>query len=184
VREAEQRLAAATARMGIATADLFPRVTVTGFVGFLSGDFSHLFRSSGGTDARAWSIAPGVSWAALDYGSVHARLRASRANADGALTSYEQTVLNALEETENAFVNYREQQARLKSLMEQAEASRRAADLAAIQYREGVTDFLTLLDAQRTQLAAESAVAETEGSVNTGVVAIYKALGGVAVPLG
>jgi multidrug efflux system outer membrane protein len=89
-------------------------------------------------------------------------------------------VLNALEETENAFVNYREQHARLKSLIEQAEASRRAADLAAVQYREGVTDFLTLLDAQRTQLAAESAVAETEGSVNTGVVAIYKALGGVA----
>ena len=180
VCEAEQRLAAATARTGIATADLFPRVTVTGFVGFLSGDFSHLFSSSSGTDARAWSIAPSVSWAALDYGSVHARLRASRANADGALVSYEKTVLNALEETENAFVNYREQQARLKSLIEQAEASHRAADLAAVQYREGVTDFLTLLDAQRTQLAAESAVAETEGAVNAGVVAIYKALGGVA----
>jgi multidrug efflux system outer membrane protein len=88
-------------------------------------------------------------------------------------------VLNALEETENAFVNYREQQTRLKSLVEQAQASRRAAELAAVQYREGVTDFLTLLDAQRTQLAAESAVAETEGSVNTSVVAIYKALGGV-----
>jgi outer membrane protein, multidrug efflux system len=180
VREAEQQLAAATARVGIATADLFPRVTVTGFVGFLSGDFSHLLSTSSGTDARAWSVAPSVSWAALDYGSVHARLRASRANADGALVSYEKTVLNALEETENAFVNYREQQTRLKSLVEQAEASRRAADLAAVQYREGVTDFLTLLDAQRTQLAAESAVAETEGSVNTGVVAIYKALGGVA----
>lgn len=179
VREAEQRLAAATARVGIATADLFPRVTVTGFVGFLSGDFGHLFSTSSGTDARAWSLAPSVSWPALDYGSVHARLRAGRANADGALVSYEKTVLNALEETENAFVNYREQQARLKSLVEQAEASRRAADLAAVQYREGVTDFLTLLDAQRTQLAAESAVAETEGSVNTGVVAIYKALGGV-----
>lgn len=180
VREAEQQLAAATARVGIATADLFPRVTVTGFVGFLSGDFSHLFSTSSGSDARAWSVAPSVSWAALDYGSVHARLRASRANADGALVSYEKTVLNALEETENAFVNYREQQARLKSLVEQAEASRRAADLAAVQYREGVTDFLTLLDAQRTQLAAESDVAETEGAVNTGVVAIYKALGGVA----
>jgi multidrug efflux system outer membrane protein len=179
VREAEQRLAAATARVGIATADLFPRVTVTGFVGFLSGDFSRLFSTSSGTDARAWSLAPSVSWPALDYGSVHARLRASRANADGALVSYEKTVLNALEETENAFVNYRDQQARLKSLIEQAEASRCAAELAAVQYREGVTDFLTLLDAQRTQLAAESAVAETEGSVNTGVVAIYKALGGV-----
>jgi outer membrane protein, multidrug efflux system len=182
VRQAEQQLAAATARVGIATADLFPRVTVTGFVGFLSGDFGHLFSSSTGTDARAWSIAPAVSWPALDYGSVRARLRASRANADGAFVNYEKTVLNALEETENAFVGYREQQMQLKSLLEQAQASRRAADLAALQYREGVTDFLTLLDAQRTQLTAESAVAETEGAVNISVVAIYKALGGVGQP--
>jgi multidrug efflux system outer membrane protein len=184
VREAERRLAAATARVGVATADLFPRVTVTGFVGFLSGDFAHLFSSSAGTDARAWSIAPSVSWPALDYGSVKARLRASRADADGAFVNYEKTVLNALEETENAFVGYREQQSRLKSLIEQAEASRRAQELAAAQYREGVTDFLTLLDAQRTQLTAESAVAEAEGEVNTGVVAIYKALGGVGQPHG
>ncbi|HWS64148.1 MAG TPA: efflux transporter outer membrane subunit [Steroidobacteraceae bacterium] len=182
VREAERRLAAATARVGVATADLFPRVTVTGFVGFLSGDFSHLFSSSAGTDARAWSIAPSVSWPALDYGSVRARLRASRANADGAFVDYEKTVLNALEETENAFVGYREQQSRLKSLMEQADASRRAQELAAAQYREGVTDFLTLLDAQRTQLSAESDVAEAEGEVNVSVVAIYKALGGVGQP--
>jgi multidrug efflux system outer membrane protein len=182
VRAAERRLAAATARVGVATADLFPRVTITGFVGFLSGDFGHLFSSSSGNDGRAWSITPSVSWAALDYGSVRARLRASRANADGAMVNYEKTVLNALEETENAFVGYREQQMELKSLLEQAEASRRAAELAAVQYREGVADFLTLLDAQRTQLAAESAVAASEGAVNIDVVAIYKALGGVGQP--
>jgi multidrug efflux system outer membrane protein len=182
VRAAERRLSAATARVGIATADLFPRVTVTGFVGFLSGDFSHLFSSSAGNDGRAWSIAPSISWPALDYGSVHARLRASRANADGVLISYEKTVLVALEETENAFVNYREQQTRLRSLVEQAAASRRAAELAAVQYKEGNTDFLTLLDAQRTQLAAENDVAQTEGEVNISVVTIYKALGGVGQP--
>ena len=179
VRDAEQRLAAATARVGIATADLFPRVTVSGFVGFLSGDFGHLFSSSTGTDARAWSVAPTVTWSALDYGTVRARLRASRADADGALASYEKTVLNALEETENAFENYRAQQGRLKSLLAQADASRRAAELAALQYREGVTDYVTLLDAQRTQLSAESDVAETVGAVNVSVVTIYKALGGV-----
>jgi len=182
VREAERRLAAATARVGVATADLFPRVSVSGFVGFLSGDFGHLFSSSAGTDGRAWSIAPTVSWPAFDYGSVRARLRASRADADGVLMNYEKTVLNALEETENAFVGYREQQTRLKSLLEQADASRRAAELAALQYREGETDFLTLLDAQRTQLSAESAVAESEGTVNISVVTIYKALGGVGQP--
>jgi multidrug efflux system outer membrane protein len=179
VQAAERRLAAATARVGVATADLFPRVSVTGFVGFLSGDFSHLFGSSTGSDGRAWSVAPVVTWPALDLGSVRARLRHARANADGALANYERTVLNALEETENAFVAYRDQQARLLSLVEQAQASRRAADLAAVQYREGVTDFLILLDAQRTQLSAESAVAETEGDVNIRVVGIYKALGGL-----
>jgi multidrug efflux system outer membrane protein len=182
VREAERHLAAATARVGVATADLFPRVTVTGFVGFLSGDFSHLFSTSGGTDARAWSVSPTISWAAFDYGSLHAKLRARRAEADESLVQYEKTVLGALEETENALVNYREQQKRLASLIEQAAASKRAADLAALQYREGVTDFLSLLDAQRTQLEAESAVAQTEGEVNVSVVALYKALGGVGQP--
>jgi outer membrane protein, multidrug efflux system len=182
VRAAERRLAAATARVGIATADLFPRVSITGFVGFLSGDFSHLFSTSPGTDARAWSVAPSINWPALDYGSVHTRLIASRANADAELANYQKTVLTALEETENAFVAYREQQSRLKSLMEQASASRRAAELAALQYREGVADFLTLLDAQRTQLAAESDVAATEGEVNISVVSVYKALGGVGQP--
>ena len=179
VRAAERRLAAATARVGVATADLFPRVSVSGFVGFLSGDFKHLLSSSTGVDARAWSVAPTVSWPALDYGSVRAQLRHAQADADGALVNYQKTVLNALEETENAFVGYRDQQSRLMSLVEQAQASRRAADLAAVQYREGVSDFLTLLDAQRTQLSAESAVAETEGDVNISVVGIYKALGGL-----
>jgi multidrug efflux system outer membrane protein len=182
VRAAEQQLAASTARVGIATAELFPRVSVTGFIGFLSGDFGHLFSASSASDARAWSVAPTVSWAALDYGSVQARLRGSKAQADAALANYQKTVLTALEDTENAFVNYREQQNRLKSLIDQATASRRAAELADIQYREGVTDFLTLLDAQRTQLAAEDAVAQSEAQVNTSVVAIYKALGGVGQP--
>ncbi len=154
-------------------------MTVTGFVGFLSGDFSHLFGSGSNTDGRAWSVSPTVTWSALDLGSVRARLRGARARADQALDAYQNTVLTALEDTENAFVNYREQQTRLKSLLEQAAASRRAAELAEIQYREGVADFLTLLDAQRVQLAAESAVAQTQGEVNVAVVAIYKALGGV-----
>ncbi|HMD27418.1 MAG TPA: efflux transporter outer membrane subunit, partial [Steroidobacteraceae bacterium] len=77
VRAAERQLAAATARVGVATADLFPRVNVTGFVGFLSGDVGRLFGTSSGNNARAWSIAPTVSWAAFDIGSVRARLRAS-----------------------------------------------------------------------------------------------------------
>jgi multidrug efflux system outer membrane protein len=183
VRAAEQQLAAATARVGVATADLFPRVNVTGFVGFLSGDVGRLFNTSSGADSRAWSIAPTVSWAAFDFGSVRARLRANEAQSDAASANYEKVVLTALEDTENSFVAYSTGQSQLKSLSEQAAASRRAAELADTQYREGVADFLVLLDAQRTQLEAEDSVAQAETTVNVSVVAIYKALGGVGQPL-
>jgi multidrug efflux system outer membrane protein len=183
VRAAERQLAAATARVGVATADLFPRVNVTGFVGFLSGDVGRLFGTGSDNNARAWSIAPTVSWAAFDIGSVRARLRASKAQSDAAAANYEKVVLTALEDTENSFVAYSTRQTQLKSLTEQAQASRRAAELAGTQYREGVADFLVLLDAQRTQLDAEDSVALAETAVNVSVVAIYKALGGVGQPL-
>src|ERR1700722_7896351 len=183
VRAAERQLAAATARLGVATADLFPRVNVTGFIGFLSGDVGKLFGTGANDNARAWSVSPTVSWAAFDLGSVRARLRARGAQSDAASANYEKVVLTALEDTENSFVAYSSGQAQLKSLNEQAQASRRAADLAEIQYREGVADFLVLLDAQRTQLDAEDAVAQAETAVNVSVVAIYKALGGVGQPL-
>jgi multidrug efflux system outer membrane protein len=183
VRAAEQQLAAATARVGVATADLFPRVNVTGFIGFLSGDVGRLFGTTSGNDARAWSVTPTVSWAAFDLGSVHARLRASEAQSDAAAANYEKVVLTALEDTENSFVTYSSNQSQLKSLTEQAQASRRAVELADIQYREGVADFLVLLDAQRTQLDAEDSVAQAQTAVNVAVVGIYKSLGGVGQPL-
>ena len=182
VRIAERQLAAATARVGVATADLFPRVNVTGFVGFLSGDLGKLFSTTLPNDARAWSVTPTVSWSAFDLGSVRARLHASEAQSDAAAANYEKVVLMALEDTENSFLTYSKRQTQLKSLNEQAEASRRAAELADIQYREGVADFLVLLDAQRTELDAEDAVAQAETGVNVAVIAIYKALGGIAQP--
>jgi len=179
VRAAERQLAAATARVGVATADLFPRVSVSGFVGFLSGDVGRLLGTSAGSDARAWSVTPTVSWAAFDFGSVAARVRASRAQADAAAANYDKTVLTALEDAENSFLAYSKRHVQLRSLTEQVEASRRAAELAGLQYREGTADFLVLLDAQRTQLEAEDAMAQSETAVNVAAVAIYKALGGV-----
>jgi multidrug efflux system outer membrane protein len=98
------------------------------------------------------------------------------------VAEYEQTVLRALEEAENAFVNYREQQERLVKLNDQARESVRASSIARARYREGVADFLALLDAERTQLQAEDAVAQAESQVFTGVVAVYKALGGISDP--
>jgi multidrug efflux system outer membrane protein len=174
VQAAERRLASQTAQVGVATADLFPRVSVIGFVGFLSGTSTGF----GNAASKAWSVAPSVSWPALDLGSAHARLRAARFRDDAALANYDQTVLRALEDLENALVSYRQQQSQLVSLTNQVAASRRAAELARIQYKEGGIDFLVLLDAERTLLAAEDALSVSETGVNTDVVAIYKALGG------
>lgn len=174
VRAAERQLAAATARIGVATADLFPRVSLSGFLGYTSGRGSQL----GSSAARAWALGPSITWAAFDLGSVRAQIRAADADAEGALANYEQQVLLALEESENAFSDYDKRQQRLASLMRQSEASRAAARLASVQYREGTADFLVLLDAERERLAAEDSQAQAEIDLYRGIVAIYKALGG------
>lgn len=174
IMSAERKLAAATARIGVAKADLFPRVSLSGFLGFTAGRGSQI----GSAAASAWALGPSITWPALDLGSVRARLRGAGAEADGALANYEQHVLLALEESENAFSDYNKRQQRLVSLIRQSESSRTAADLAAIRYREGTVDFLVLLDAQRERLAAEDSQANAEVELYRGVVAIYKALGG------
>lgn len=174
IRGAERLLASATARVGVTTADLFPRVTLTGFLGFVAGRTGDVGRSG----SEAWFAAPALTWAAFDLGSVRARLRASEARADAALAQYEQTVLRALEETENGFVGFGRQRARLVSLREAAQASARAAELARLRFNEGVSDFLALLDAERTLLDAEDRVAQAETDTYTALVAVYKALGG------
>ena len=174
VQAAERSLAAATADVGVATADLFPRVSLAGFLGFTAGRGSEI----GSSAARAWSVAPTLSWPAFDLGSVRARLRGREADADGALARYEQQVLTALEEAENAFSDYGQTQQRLLALIRQSEASRKAVDQANVRYREGTVDFLVLLDAERERLAAEDAEAQAEVAMYHGVVEIYRALGG------
>ena len=174
IRRAERQLAAATADVGVATADLFPRVSLSGFLGFTAGRGSQI----GASAANAWALGPSISWAAFDLGSVRARLRGAKADAEGALASYEQQVLLALEESSNAFSDYSKRQQRLLSLMRQSDASRKAAELASIRYREGTADYLVLLDAEREKLAAEDAQAQGEVELYRGIVSIYKALGG------
>jgi outer membrane protein, multidrug efflux system len=175
VRAAERRLAVAAARQGVAHAELYPRITVSGVLGFLAGR-GNVF---GSADSRAWAVTPALSWAAFDLGSARARLRGAEAGTREALADYEHTVLLALEEAENALVGYREQQQRMVRLADQVLQSTRAADIARVRYREGVADFLSLLDAERTQLQAEDAVARSESAVFTAVVAVYKSLGGL-----
>lgn len=176
IRSAERRLAAASAREGIAAADLFPRISITGFLGFVAGRGNLL----GKADSRAWAVTPALSWSAFDIGSARAKLRGAEAGTREAQVFYEQSVLLALEETETSFVRYGEQQQRLVKLNDQARESARAASIARVRYREGVGDFLSLLDAERTQLQAEDSVAEAESGAFTSIVAVYKALGGIS----
>ncbi|HET6396796.1 MAG TPA: TolC family protein, partial [Pseudoxanthomonas sp.] len=147
---------------------------IRGFAGFVSGEASGLVAGRN----EAWSLAPSITWAAFDLGSVRARLRATEATADGVAVQYEQAVLAALEDAENALTDYARRQERLRIVAEQAAAARRAESLAQVAYREGAVDFLTLLDAQRSLLAADDALADAEVSVNVAAVAVYKALGG------
>ncbi|HEK1009389.1 TPA: TolC family protein [Pseudomonas putida] len=174
IRSAERQLAAATANVGVATADLFPRVSLSGFLGFTAARGSQI----GSSAANAWALGPSITWAAFDLGSVRARLRGVKADAEGALANYEQQVLLALEESANAFSDYDKTQQRLLSLMRQSDASRKAAELASVRYREGTVDYLVLLDAERERLSAEDAQAQGEVDLYRGIVSIYKALGG------
>jgi multidrug efflux system outer membrane protein len=177
VRAAERRLAASTANEAVAAADLYPHITISGFLGLLAGRGNPFDLP----DSRAWAVTPALSWAAFDIGSARARLRGVEGVTRESVAEFEQVVLRALEETENALVDYREDQQRLIKLAEQARESSRAAAIARVRYREGAADFLALLDAERTELQAEDAVAEAEAGVFTSVIAVYKALGGIPV---
>jgi outer membrane protein, multidrug efflux system len=181
IRAAERGLAASTARIGVAVADLFPQVTFTGSIGYAADRASALGESGTGTHL----IGPGISWVALDLGRVRAQIAGARARNEESLARYEQTVLRALEETENALVTHARARERLTHVAEAARASADAARLARVRFESGVIDFLEVLDSERTQLEAEDRLAQSRTDVATSLVAVYKALGGgwLDVPL-
>jgi outer membrane protein, multidrug efflux system len=174
IRVAERDLAAATARIGVATADLFPRITLLGSVGLEASSFLGL--GKGGSDTFA--IGPKIFWAAFDLGRVRTRIKVADARTEAALAQYEQSVLLALEETEDSLVDFNRAQARRDFLRTSARASEKAAELARLRYQSGVADFLTVLDAERTLLEAQRLLAESETRTATTLIAVYKALGG------
>jgi multidrug efflux system outer membrane protein len=175
VRVAERRLATAAAGEGVAAAELYPRITISGALGLLAGRGS-IF---GTGDSRLWAVTPALQWSAFDLGSARARLRGARAATREALAEYEKTMLLALEETETALVTYRQRQERLVKLNDEVRESTRAATIARTRYREGVIDFLSLLDAERTALQAEDSAAAAEAEVFTALVGLYRAVGGL-----
>lgn len=173
VRIAERRLAAATARVGVAVGDLFPKVTLVGEVGY----FAPTFGDFGQSQARFFSVGPSISWAAFDLGRVRARITSAKAQTDAALAAYEGAVLGALEDTEGALISYGRSQSRREALQIAAAASDKAADLARKRFEGGLIDFLEVLDAERTALSAELLLSQSRTDAATSLIAVYKALG-------
>ncbi|KWN68996.1 RND transporter [Burkholderia ubonensis] len=173
VAAAEARLHAATARVGVATADLFPRFTLTGLLGSMTSSYG-FFRSGSDTNL----IALGVDWSFLDVGRVRARLAASNADAAGQLAQYRQTVLGALEEAENALLRVARTRDEATHLERAATDSARAAQLAHARFTAGAIDYYEVLDAKRTLLQAQDAAADGRLRSASATVALYKALAG------
>lgn len=179
VRVAERRLAATSARIGVATADLFPRISLNGAIGYSAQSLGAL-DDSGNDYSR---IGPSVSWAILGYGKIKERIRAAGARHEEAFANYEQAVLLALEDVENSLSGYGRERRRQEHLAAAARASVLAADLATQRFEGGVSDFLTALDAYRTALEAEDRLAASQTAAAAALIATYKALGaGVPVP--
>ncbi|MCJ7595975.1 MAG: efflux transporter outer membrane subunit [Desulfobacterales bacterium] len=174
IRKAERELAAQTARIGVATADLYPRFTLKGSIG-LEALSPGNWISYG---SRSSSIGPRVSWAVFDAGAIRKNIEVQSALQEQALIQYETALLSALEEVENALVAYANEQGRRQSLLEASQAAQRAAKLARDRYAAGLIDFQVVLDAERSLLNLQSQMAESDGKVTSNLIALYKALGG------
>jgi NodT family efflux transporter outer membrane factor (OMF) lipoprotein len=174
VRSAERQVAASAAFVGEAKADYLPRLAIGGSAGYTGSTFESL----GNRGTPRYTFGPVVSWPALDIGRVRAGVDAARAGEAAARARYEQTVLRSLEEVETSLITYRKARERLHHLEEAAAASERAAELARLRYAEGASDFLQVLDAERTMLDRQDERALGRAEATTGLVAVYRALGG------
>jgi NodT family efflux transporter outer membrane factor (OMF) lipoprotein len=174
IRRSEAQLAAATARIGEAKADLFPHFVLTGAAGRQASQLHDVTLGAG----NFFSVGPGISLPLFTGGRIRSNIAVQDARQREALISYRSSVLNALEEVQNALVNYAQEQERRDRLNEAAQQSQLAVDLATEQYKAGLTDFLAVLDAQRELYADEDQAVQSQTSVATNVIALYRALGG------
>jgi NodT family efflux transporter outer membrane factor (OMF) lipoprotein len=174
IRRAEREFAQAAELSAEATADLYPKLFLGASLGFQSIHSGNLFEG----DSKAWSIGPSLLAPIFDGGRLRAAVRVQDARQEQALAAYQQAVLVALEEVENALVALAREQERRTSLAEAVAASRRALDLGTDLNLRGLVDFFEVLDARRSNLLAEAALAESDAAVASGAVALYKALGG------
>lgn len=173
VVRAERLLAASSEDVGAATAELYPRLSLGGFLGFFALRGSSVF--DGG--ARAFEVAPSVSYPAFRLGSARARLRGTQAEAQGALARYEQTMLLAQEEVENAVTQLVQNQARLAALLQSARHGSAALDLASTRFAGGGGSYQAVLENQRALYAIRHEALQAETASYIDAIALYKALG-------
>jgi multidrug efflux system outer membrane protein len=174
IRQAEQQLISQNAQISVEAANYFPQLTLAGAFGWTAQRASDIGRSS----ARQWNYGPSLSWSFLDIGRVHQRVVAQKAKTAAAVAAYQDTVLRALEETENALAGYRAANRAAILLGDAAANARAATDLARAQFEAGAVDTLVLLDAERSQLNLEDQLATAESQRATALAALYKALVG------
>jgi NodT family efflux transporter outer membrane factor (OMF) lipoprotein len=173
IEQAEQELAAATARIGVATADLFPRLAITAGVGAESSNLG-----TAGISHHIWSVGPSLYWPLLDFGALDAAVDIADLQAHERLIAYRRTIIDAVRDADTAIGNFSAQQERLKNLDVAMLASERAVSLASQRYDRGLTDFLNVVDAERQEYELENEYAATQQSAAEAFVTLYKALGG------
>ena len=174
IRRAERQAAAQCAKIGVAESELYPHIAITGTIAFEAEDVSELFDWR----ALAGSVGPGFRWNILNYGRIRNNIRVQDARFQQLVLQYQETVLRANEEVENAITAYLREQVRVKSLTMSTEATAKAVELAEIQYEQGLVDFQRVLDSQRALVTQQDNLAQSQGNVARYLIAIYKALGG------
>lgn len=174
IRAAERNLAAQTARIGLAEAELYPRFALAGDFTLLATDVDDLID----WDSRRYSFGPFFSWNLFDGGRVRGQIQVEDARTEQALRLYEQTVLSALEDVESAMSAFVEERQRKASLERSATAAQRSVDLVLILYRTGLTDFQNVLDMQRSLFEQQDQMADSEGKIIKDLIRIYAAIGG------
>ena len=174
VQLAERQLAAATANIGVAKADLFPKFYLTGAAGFRKRQRRRV--------VHGWQPVlvggPAVQWRIFDAGRIRANIKVQNARQEQALANYEQTVLSAFEDVENALVAYAKEQVRRRSLEDAVKSSQESLRLANQLYANGLSDFINVLDAERSLYQAQDALVQSDRTISTNLIALYKSLGG------
>lgn len=174
VRSAERQLAAATAQIGVAVADLFPKLSLTGSAGYQGLTGSELVRPGN----QFWTYGPGVTLPIFHGGQIRGNIQVQNALQEQALVTYESTVLTALQDVENAIVAYADTQAAHESLTRAVNANQEAARISRDLYQKGLTDFLNVLQSEGALYQVEDQLAQNEEQTLTALVALFKALGG------